>query len=260
MKKEIILLSLFCCASFVWSQGQQPVAQSSQAAQAQRWDPKSTEWYHPVPEKVTPGTIMKAPSDAIILFDGSDLSKWESANRNNPGPAEWKVLNGELIVTPGKGTIKTKDFFGDCQLHIEFKSPAPEQYNGQNRGNSGIMLQSRYEVQVLDGDNNPTYVNGMVGSVYKQNAPLVNAYTKNGEWQTYDIYWKAPRFGTNDELESPAIITVVLNGIVVQNNYILKGTTPYTGFPKYTAHGRMPLTLQDHGTEVAFRNIWIRNL
>ena len=257
MKKELFFLSLFFYPALMWAQAQQSTTQTPQPP---RWDPKSTEWHYPVPVKVTPGAGVKAPSDAIILFDGTDLSQWESANRNNPGPAEWNIQNGELIVAPGKGSIQTKEYFGDCQLHIEFKSPPPGAHNGQDRGNSAVMLQSRYEVQVLDGDNNPTYVNGMVGSIYKQSAPLVNAYTKNGEWQVYDIYWKAPRFGTNDELESPAMITVVLNGIVVQNNYILKGTTPYTGLPKYTAHGRLPLSLQDHGTEVAFRNIWIRNL
>jgi hypothetical protein len=260
MKKKILLLSFLCSSAVMWAQGQQAQQQTTQPRPPQ-WDPKSTEWHYPVPEKVTPGQGTKPPSDAIILFDGKDMSKWESASRDNDGkPAEWKVQNGELIVTPGKGTIKTKEFFGDCQLHIEFKSPDPEQYNGQDRGNSGIMLQSRYEIQVLDGDNNPTYVNGMVGSVYKQSAPLVNAYTHNGEWQVYDIYWRGPRFGTDGELESPAIVTVVLNGIVVQNNYVLKGNTPYTGFPRYTPHGRMPITLQDHGTEVAYRNIWIRNL
>lgn len=251
---------LFVCPS-IWAQNQGQSQQQAPQVRPQQWDPRSTEWHYPVPEKVTPGQGTKPPSDAIILFDGKDLSKWESANRENPGgPAEWKVQNGELIVAPGKGTIRTKEYFGDCQLHIEFKSPAPGPHNGQDRGNSGIMLQSRYEIQVLDGDNNPTYVNGMVGSVYKQNAPLVNAYTKNGEWQVYDIYWRGPRFGTDGELESPAIVTVVLNGIVVQNNYVLKGNTPYTGLPRYTPHGRMPLTLQDHGTEVAYRNIWIRNL
>ena len=165
------------------------------------------------------------------------------------------------VVVPGSGSIRTKEYFGDCQLHIEFKTPIPGKDNTlQMKGNSGIMLQSRYEVQVLDCEDNPTYVNGWVGSVYKQSAPLANAFTKTNEWQVYDIYWKAPRFGTNDELESPAMITVVLNGIVVQNNYVLKGNTPYTGLPKYVAHGRMPLSLQDHGVEVAFRNIWIRDL
>lgn len=245
------------------TQGQPGTSQTQQnSGQAQNQTrqqaaPESTEWYYPVPPKVQPGVGTKPPSDAIVLFDGKDLSKWKA--RDNTA-AQWAIKDGELIVEPGKGSILTRDYFGDCQLHIEFKSPAPEQHNGQNRGNSGIMLQSRYEIQVLDGDNNPTYVNGMVGSVYKQQAPSVNAYTRNSEWQVYDIYWKAPRFGTDGQLETPAMVTVVLNGILVQNNFILKGNTPYIGFPKYEAHGRMPLSLQDHGTKVAFRNIWIRNL
>lgn len=277
MKKVTLLLGLLLCSTLTWAQQpQQQQQQQQQRPQPDRttkavppetapetpgWDPRSTEWYSPVPVKVTPGKGTDAPSDAIILFDGKDASKWESAARQTAGePVKWKVQNGELIVTPRAGAIRTKEFFGDCQLHIEFKSPPPGEHNGQNRGNSGIFLQSAYEVQVLDGDNNPTYVNGMVGSIYKQVAPLVNAYTKNGEWQVYDIYWKAPRFTTNGALESPAVITVVLNGIVIQNNYTLKGTTPYTGMPNYQAHGMLPLQLQDHGTEVAFRNIWIRHL
>ncbi|MDR3250609.1 MAG: DUF1080 domain-containing protein [Tannerella sp.] len=225
---------------------------------AQDWKPQSTEWYNPVPPKIVPGEKPgQAPSDAIILFDGTDLSKWAS---EKGGDAPWKVQNGEFAIAPGTGSIVTKEYFGDCQLHVEFKSPAPENHRGQNRGNSGIFLQSIYEVQVLDADNNTTYVNGMVGSIYKQQAPLADAYTKNGEWQVYDIYWKAPRFGTSGKLEAPAMITVVLNGILVQNNYILNGDTPYTGLPAYKAHGRLPIMLQDHGTKVAFRNIWIRNL
>lgn len=220
--------------------------------------PEETEWYSPQPPKVTPGSKPGTPpSDAIILFDGKDLSMWKAEDGSEP---KWEVTNGELKVKPGTGNIKTKQHFGDIQLHIEFKSPAPENYNGQDRGNSGIFLQSRYEVQVLDADNNSTYVNGMVGSVYKQQAPLANAYTKNGEWQVYDIYWKAPKFGTDGKLETPAMVTVVLNGILVQNNYILKGNTPYVGYPDYNTHGRLPFMLQDHGTAVAFRNIWIRDL
>jgi hypothetical protein len=219
--------------------------------------PQETEWYTPTPPKVVPGTQPgAAPSDAIILFNGKDLSMW----KGEKGDPMWEIRNGELTVKPGTGSIMTLRHFGDVQLHIEFKSPAPAQLNGQNRGNSGIFLQSQYEVQVLDADNNETYVNGMVGSIYKQQAPLANAYTRNGEWQVYDIYWRGPRFGTNGKLESPAYITVVMNGILVQNNFELKGNTPFIGYPTYTPHGRLPLMLQDHGTEVAFRNIWIREL
>jgi hypothetical protein len=218
---------------------------------------ESTEWYYPVPPKVQPGVGTKPPSDAIVLFDGKDLNKWISRDDQ---PAAWTITNGELTVEPGKGAISTKDYFGDCQLHLEFKSPSQPTATGQNKGNSGIMMQGRYEIQILNNEDNPTYVNGMVGSVYKQNAPLFNAYTKEGEWQVYDIYWKAPKFGTKGELESPAMVTVVLNGILVQNNYVLKGNTPYVGFPSYEPHGRMPFSLQDHGNKTAFRNIWIRNL
>lgn len=242
MKRIILLSTILLFVGFTYGQ----------------MKPESTEWYYPKPEKVTPAENKnQAPSDAIILFDGTDLSKWVSTKGEEP---KWKVVDGEMIIVPGTGDICTKEFFGDCQLHIEFKSPNPGNHSGQNRGNSGVFLQSTYEVQVLDGDNNTTYVNGMVGSIYKQKAPDVDVYTKNGEWQVYDIYWKAPVFGTDGKLESPAMITVVLNGILIQNNFILQGHTPYVGFPKYTPHGRLPLMLQDHGTEVAFRNIWIRNI
>jgi len=272
MKKVVLIFTFIASVAIVFAQQpQQPAQQQGQQQQVQQprppqWNPASTEWYYPDPPKVQPGKVAgQPPADAIVLFDGKDLEKWESkrppAERGaKPNPAPWKIVNGEMRIVPGTGDIQTKEYFGDCQLHIEFKSPAPENHSGQNRGNSGIFLQNTYELQVLDGDNNPTYVNGMVGSIYKQSAPSVNAYTKNGEWQIYDIYWKAPIFNGEGELLSPAMITVVLNGIVVQNNYILKGHTPYTGLPKYTPHGRLPLSLQDHGTEVAFRNIWIRNL
>ncbi len=256
MKKIQLLFTLCVGATYLFAQ---------QGSQPRQWDARSTEWYTPVPPKVQPGkTAGQPPSDAIILFDGKDLSKWVSTNRveagNKPDAAPWKIENGAMYVVPGNGGIRTKEYFGDCQLHIEFKSPAPENYNSQDRGNSGVFMPGGYEIQVLDGDNNTTYVNGMVGSIYKQQAPMVNAYSKNGEWQVYDIYWKAPVFDGEGGLVSPAIVTVVLNGIVVQNNYIVKGSTPYTGLPKYTPHGRMPISLQDHGTAVGFRNVWIRNL
>jgi len=233
----------------------------AQNTQPQQWDARSTEWYYPAPPKVLPGKVAgQPPSDAIILFDGKDLSKWESTRSVEGGnrlePVQWKIVNGEMHIVPGTGDIRTKEFFGDCQLHIEFKLPPPD----QEKGNSGVFLQSTYELQIYEGEPNTLYVNGMVGSMYKQSAPLANAYTKNGEWQVYDIYWKAPVFNGEGQLLSPAMITVTLNGIVIQNNYMLKGDTPYRGLPRYTPHGRLPLLLQDHGSAVAFRNIWIRNL
>ena len=266
MKKVIFFVIL--CVNATYFFAQQAATQQVQQPSQPQWSPAATEWYTPVPPTVKPGvSVGQPPSDAIILFDGKDLSKWESSSPTprgsergrRPDPAPWKIENGAMVIVPGSGGIQTKEYFGDCQLHIEFKSPPPGNYYGQDRGNSGIFLQNTYEVQVLDGDNNNTYVNGMVGSIYKQSAPSVNAYTKNGEWQVYDIYWKAPKFDSNGLVE-PAQITVVLNGIVIQNNYTLKGDTPYTGLPSYTPHGRLPISLQDHGTEVAFRNIWIRNL
>ena len=170
MRKELIAVGCVCLAlSF---------NVNAQERESERWKPESTEWYSPVPPKVEPGVGTKAPSDAIVLFDGSDLSKWESASKEG-GPAKWTVKDGELIVLPGAGSIRTKEYFGDCQLHIEFKTPIPGKDNVlQMKGNSGIMLQSRYEVQVLDCEDNPTYVNGYVGSIYKQSAPLVNACLK----------------------------------------------------------------------------------
>lgn len=251
MKKLFLLIGLVCGFTAVSAQEGGHVS------------PAATEWYAPVPPTVHPGDKPgNPPSDAIVLFDGKDLSKWVSpVNDGKPVEAKWKVENGAMVIVPGAGAVQTKEYFGDCQLHIEFKTPAPGEKNTlQMKGNSGIFLQSIYEVQVLDGEDNPTYVNGMVGSVYKQQAPLANAFTGTEKWQVYDIYWKAPRFGTDGVLESPAMVTVVLNGILVQNNYILKGNTPYIGFPTYKAHGRLPLLLQDHGVPVAYRNIWIRNL
>ena len=249
MSRVALFGLLFTCSALcVWAQ----------EPDAQEWPHESTEWYKPEVPAVKPGKAPgQPPSDAIILFDGTDLSQWVSDKGEE---AKWKVANGEMTVVPGAGTVRTKAYFGDCQLHIEFKSPPAEKYHGQNRGNSGVFLQSKYEVQVLDGDNNPTYVNGMVGSIYKQSAPSANAYTKNGEWQVYDIYWKAPVFGTGGVLEAPAIITVVLNGVVVQNHFTVKGNTEWIGLPEYRAHGRLPLMLQDHGTAVSFRNIWVREL
>lgn len=226
-------------------------------ANAQQGDPKATEVWEPVPVKITPGTGTSAPSDAIVLFDGKNLNSWES---EKGGPAPFLVKDGAMTVTPKKGGIKTKEAFEDFQLHIEWRSPSVIKGEGQGRGNSGIFLQSYYELQVLDSYESKTYSNGQAGSIYKQSIPLVNACKKPGEWQTYDVIWTAPRFNEDGSVKSPARITVLHNGVLVQNNTELKGKTEYIGQPKYVKHGAMPLALQDHGDLVSYRNIWIRKL
>jgi hypothetical protein len=226
-------------------------------AQVQK-NPESTELWEPVPPVVTPGEGTAAPSDAIILFDGTNLNEWTNAKGE---PAGWTVADGCVTVKGGAGIIKTKRGFGDCQLHIEWRSPAEVKGDGQGRGNSGVFLQDRYEVQVLDGYNNKTYTNGQTGSIYKQSIPLVNACKKPGEWQVYDIIYMAPRFSENGRIAVPARITVLHNGIVIQNNVEIRGTTPYIGSPEYIPHDmKEPLSLQDHGNPVSYRNIWIREL
>ena len=223
-------------------------------------EPKATEVWFPVPAKVTPGASPGAPpSDAVILFDGKNLDAWKTTRGD--GAAAWTVENGELVVKPGTGDIQTREKFGDVQLHIEWTDPKlpPDKVN-QDRGNSGVFLQDIYEVQVLDNFENPTYVNGMVGSIYKQFPPLVNATNPAETWNTYDIIFTAPRFNADGTLASAARLTVLLNGVLVQNNSVLKGGTTYIGAPNYVAHGDMPLRLQDHGHLVRFRNIWLRKL
>jgi hypothetical protein len=223
-------------------------------------EPRSTEVWFPVPKKVTPGATPGAPpSDAVILFDGKNLDAWKSARSG--APAGWKVVNGEMVIAPGTGDIQTRENFGDVQLHIEWCTPKlpPEKVN-QDRGNSGVFLQDVYEVQVLDTFENKTYVNGQAGAVYKQSAPLVNAGLREEQWQTYDIVFVAPRFAADGSLVSPAKVTVLLNGVLVQNGTEIKGGTTYIGAPSYQPHGDLPLRLQDHSHEVRFRNIWLRRL
>ncbi len=220
-------------------------------------DPAATEVWEPVPPMVTPGTGGAAPSDAIVLFDGTNLSAWADDSGH---AARWKVAAGAVTVVAGTGAIRTRQAFGDCQLHIEWRTPAEVKGEGQERGNSGVFLQERYEVQVLDSWNNRTYSNGQAASIYKQYIPLVNASRRPGEWQTYDIFFRAPRFTPDSTLVSPGYVTVVHNGVLVQDHVELKGVTVYRGEPFYLAHGPLPLLLQDHGTPVSYRNIWIREL
>ncbi|MFV0445187.1 MAG: DUF1080 domain-containing protein [Planctomycetaceae bacterium] len=205
----------------------------------------------PEPRVVTPGESGGAPSDAIVLFDGHDLSAWE-------GVENWTISDG--VATVGS-TITSKQKFGDCQLHLEFASPAEVQGEGQGRGNSGIYFMSRYELQILDSFDNSTYFDGQCASIYKQHPPLVNACRAPGEWQTYDIIFTAPRFAADGSLESPAAMTVLQNNVLVQNHFELQGGTFYEQRAAYSAHGdRDAFILQHHGNPVQFRNIWVRDL
>lgn len=220
-------------------------------------DPTVTELHEPVPPKVTPGKGTAAPSDAIVLFDGSSFDEWEHEDGR---AVEWKMEAGAMTVVGGTKDIRTKREFGDIQLHIEFRTPKVVESEGQGRGNSGVFLQSRYEVQVLDNYDNYTYPNGQAGALYKQYIPLVNACKPPGEWQTYDIIFRAPRFSDNGRVIIPAEVTVLHNGILIQNGVELLGDTPYRGLPTYKKHGKAPLKLQDHGNPVSYRNIWVREL
>jgi hypothetical protein len=222
--------------------------------------PEATEFWEPIIRKVTPGAQNNMPpSDAIVLFDGNNLNNFVSDRTG--GFPEWKVENGAFTVTPKTGDIRTKQAFGDMQLHIEWSAPTVIKGEGQGRGNSGIFLMSHYEVQVLDSYESRTYSNGQAASIYKQHPPLVNAMKAPGEWNTYDIYFTAPKFNADGMLVSPARVTVVHNGILVQNNVEIKGPTEYIGIPNYKAHpNELPIKLQDHGDLVSFRNIWVRKL
>jgi hypothetical protein len=239
-----------------------------QQINAQTGDPKATEVWEPVPKIVTTGAVNSAPSDAIVLFDGKDLNEWISA-KDSTQPALWTVADGAFTVKKGTGNIQTKRSFLDYQLHLEWKIPENITGEGQARGNSGLFLASTgqgdmgYELQILDCYNNKTYVNGQTGSIYKQAIPLANACKKPGEWQTYDVIWTAPRFNEDGSVKTPARVTAIHNGVLLQNNTEVKGVTMYIGKPFYKAHGPSRIKLQDHGDKsepISFRNIWIREL
>ncbi len=208
------------------------------------------------PEPSTQESPGRPPSDAVVLFDGKDLSNWAGKN----GPAEWKVENGYMEVVPGTGNIESRSHFGDCQLHVEWAAPEKVEGDSQKRGNSGVFLMGQYEIQVLDTYDNPTYADGGAGAIYGQCPPLVNACRRPGEWQTYDIIWIAPRF-EGDKVLSPARVTVIHNGVLLHHDKELIGPTTHKTVKPYTAHPVTgPLMLQDHGDLVRFRNIWYRDL
>lgn len=259
MKKQLFLFAAFLLFVFTNLNAQQNMK------------PEDTEFYTPVPPVVTPGKgCGDAPSDAIILFDGKSLDGWV-LTKDTTKPADWIVSKGVVTVKKTSGNIQTKQSFLDYQLHLEWREPKDIEGEGQARGNSGLFLASTgkgddgYEMQILDNYNNKTYTNGQAGSIYKQNPPLVNPNRPPGEWQTYDVIWTAPRFNEDGSLKSPARVTAFFNGVLVQNNFELKGPTKYIGIPTYVgnAHGPEPIKLQAHGDKskpISFRNIWIRPL
>ncbi|MEP6732380.1 MAG: DUF1080 domain-containing protein [bacterium] len=243
-------------------------ALASTASAQQAAKPEDTEVWKPVPKIITPGAMNSdAPSDAIKLFDGSNLNEW--VNSQTTAPAGWTVANGVMTVNKKTGDIATKRKFRNYQLHIEWRIPESITGSGQARGNSGVFLASTgpdahgYELQVLDSYNNTTYVNGQAGSIYKQNPPLVNANRKPGEWQTYDVVWTAPTFAADGSLLTPAYVTALHNGVLVQQHYQLQGETAYIGKPAYIKYDTAPIMLQSHGDPsepISFRNIWVREL
>ncbi len=255
--KAVFLMLILMTASFFSANAQEKAK------------PEDTEAWEPIPKVVTPGkTNSNAPSDALILFDGKNTDQWVSTDDRSL-PAKWTVDDGILTVKKGTGNIETKSSFGNYQLHIEWRIPANITGSGQARGNSGLFLASTgkgddgYELQILDSYNNKTYVNGQAGSIYKQFSPLVNANKKPGEWQSYDVIWTAPIFNADGTLKNNAHVTVLFNGVVIQNNTALLGPTRYIGKPVYTPHGPLPIKLQAHGDKsepISYRNIWVREL
>lgn len=257
--RRAVLAALLVLASPLAVGAQAPLGTAVQDGLTGLPAPELTEDWTPV-RKVAPGAADAAPpADAVVLFDGSSLSAWKSVTG---GPAPWKLEAGNLVLAPKTGDIQTIETFGDAQIHIEWLAPVlTDNTSGQNRSNSGLYIQGRYEVQMLDSFTNATYANGQAGSIYKQSAPLVNPARPAGQWQTYDIIFTAPKFTAAGALAAPARMTVLFNGVLVQNNVELKGSTVFRGPPSYVAHGPGPLLLQDHKAhEVRFRNIWVRRL
>ena len=204
--------------------------------------------------------VVAPPSDAVVLLGLKDNAISEWVNCEEGKPVGWQIENGIMTVKPHSGSIRTKKDFGDFQLHLEWSAPTEIVGESQGRGNSGVFMQGMYEVQILDNYQNETYANGQAGSIYKQTPPLVNACQKPGKWNTYDIIYTAPRFKEDGSLQSHGRITVLHNGVLVQNNTMILGTTEFIGFPRIVAHSKGPIILQDHLNPVRFRNIWIREL
>ena len=270
---SLAALALTPDAAAAQTPGQPPAQPASAGTQpaAPRGRPEDTEVYTPVPPVVTPGAMAAdappapPPSDAVVLFGGQNLNEW--VNVKDGAPAGWTVADGILTVNKAAGNIETRRRFGSYQLHLEWRVPAGITGSGQLRGNSGVFLASTgpgdsgYELQILDSYQNNTYVNGQAASVYKQFPPLANATRPDGQWQTYDVLWTAPQFNADGSLKSPAYVTALHNGVLVQDHTALRGETVYIGQPAYKAHGPAPIKLQAHGDPsppISFRNIWVR--
>jgi hypothetical protein len=253
------MITVLAVASIGWLAVTASAQTHRRSAELQKWSIHDET--RPMPPVVDPGPASPpapVPADAIVLFGGAGLSGWTTAKG---APAAWQVRDGYMEVVKGTGAIQTKREFGDCQLHVEWASPAAAIGVSQDRGNSGVFLMNMYEVQVLDSYNAKTYADGMAAALYGQFPPLVNASRKPGEWQTYDIVFRRPRFGDGGVLVTPARMTVFHNGVLVHDNEELTGPTAHKARPPYKAHAdKLPLSLQDHGHPVRFRNIWIREL
>jgi 3-keto-disaccharide hydrolase len=253
MKKT---LKIFCLLALVCGAGKAAWAQSQT-----QWKPHDMN--RPTPPVVDPGTAStgetagRPPSDAVVLFDGKDLSKWA---HKDGSAAKWRVASGYFEVVPRTGYLYTRQAFGDCQLHVEFWEPSPARGEGQDRGNSGVFLMGLYEIQVLDSYENKTYADGQAGAVYGQYPPLVNASRPPGQWQSYDIVFHGPRFAGDEQLARKASVTVLHNGVLVQDNVEIQGSTA-TEKPEYQKQpDKLPFALQDHNHPVRYRNIWVREL
>jgi len=255
----VALFCIACVAGHAAAQGATPVSQAR---------PEDTEVWQPVPATASARVANGAPpTDAIVLFDGRDLAEW--VNVSDGSAAGWTVQDGLMVVNKAAGNIETRRRFRDYELHLEWRVPATITGAGQARGNSGVFLASTgggdrgYELQILDSHDNATYVNGMAGSIYKQSIPLANPSREPGEWQSYDVRWTAPTFAAHGTLAKPARVTVHFNGVLVQDDFELRGETVYIGEPRYVPHGDAPIKLQAHNDQsepIAFRNIWVRPL
>ena len=258
--KHLLLLSAWCVGVCAGAAGQDAKKYPDPAPMTH----DMSEFWTPQPKIVTPpdmdNAVVAPPSDAVVLLGLKDNAISEWVNCEEDKPVGWQIENGIMTVKPHSGSIRTKKDFGDFQLHLEWSAPTEIVGESQGRGNSGVFMQGMYEVQILDNYQNETYANGQAGSIYKQTPPLVNACQKPGKWNTYDIIYTAPRFKEDGSLQSHGRITVLHNGVLVQNNTMILGTTEFIGFPRIVAHSKGPIILQDHLNPVRFRNIWIREL